>query len=139
MLLTRLNLQRTLTTSIWIAVVFAILICPFSVNTSTETVSGHHGNADNTISVTHASHVKEMALRSVESGSLASLILLVSFLVACGTTFFANNKDYAVPNRLFARTRYYLARKRDFFYLAKKEIYSWLSLFERAPNFIKAA
>lgn len=132
------SFQRAFVATIWIVVVFAILICPFSVNASTEMIVDSHGNAEHSNLITHIVHLKEMSLKSVENRSLTSLILLVSLLLIYGAAFFANKNDYAVPGRLFAHARHYLVRKRDSLYLAKKEIYRWLSLFERAPNFIKA-
>lgn len=114
-------------------ILIAILICPLSImnisSAAPDHASPHHNNP-----LTQIFHLTEMTLTTLGNISLATLFLLVALLV--GTAPLLSIQTDFRPPQSTSLYKYFV-RRRDLSYLTKKDIYSWLALFERAPNFIR--
>jgi len=96
----------------------------------------NHESSGHSTPLAHVSHLKEMSLASFGTIALTSFLLLLATLFATVIHFLVVGKIDFYPLNLGVFYNYFF-RKRDSLYQAKKDIYSWLSLFERAPNFIR--
>ncbi len=120
-----------------IAVIVAIFVCPLVVNIPTQaTVDPHAADTTHNNPATHVVHFRDMVLTTQENMSFTGAILSLALLLSSALVFIVSKKSIA----LTVNTKpVYQQHNSDFSYLAKKEIFSWPSLFERAPNFVTTA
>ena len=129
--------KKNFVVSVCLAILVAFFVCPFfTTNISSDVSMSGHENSSHSNPITHASHLKEMTSASFVKISLTNMLSLLSLiLIAVISVVLIRKVNLHLPSLTSPYISYY--RKRDSLYQAKKTIYSWLSLFERAPNFIR--
>lgn len=137
MQLVKSNIQKKAVFAVLIAVIVAMFACPLVVNIPTQATTGPHAtDTTHNNPVTHVTHLRDMVLTTQKSMSvIGAILLLVLFLSFVFVLIVSKKRTVSTVSA----TRIYYRHRPDALFLAKERIFSWLSLFERAPNLVATA
>ncbi|MBI2474206.1 MAG: hypothetical protein HYV68_00740 [Candidatus Taylorbacteria bacterium] len=142
--MTNSGIKRTVTAFACIAALIAILVCPFSrTSTSPDSLLGistgismpGDESSNHNVPNTHVSDLKEMTSASLAKVSVTSMLLLLFLFVVIVSLVSMVDAGLSNPYSPYLDS----SQKGDLPYQAKSSLYTWLSLFERAPSLIKTA
>ncbi len=135
-----ISLRKTIATICLFSILTIVFLCSFTgiMPFSQESHAMSTMPSDNNAPIDHPSHFTELTSFTTQNTSSSSVLYLFLLIISL-VLFSFRGKPFLHFPTLLSASNFFIRKRSEILHIARQSFYSWYSLFERAPNTVRAA
>lgn len=132
-------LRKTIVMIGFFSILAVVFLCSFTgtMSSSKENHAMSTMPVDSNAPLGHISHLVELTSFTTQKISSSSVLYLFLLVISIVLFSFRNKPLLHFPN-LLSVSNFFIRKRLEILHIARQSFYNWYSLFERAPNTVRA-